>query len=177
MSESDPTQTAAHLRRVFDESFAVAAHPDRTIGEELLLLRVHHRELAVRVSEVAAVSRCPPLTRLPSQNPSVLGLVGLRGGLVVVHSLADLVGEPRGKLDERAILLLCAGEPSVALLADELLGHLHVEADAIYAGTLAGGWSNAIVGAGSSRWPLASIPLLLAAIRQSTSAERGSDET
>lgn len=177
MNQVDPAKATAQLRRAFDESFAVAALPDRATGERLLLLRVQRSNFAVRVSEVAAVSRCPPLTRLPSQCSSVLGLVGQRGGLVVVHSLADLVGEPRGKLDERAILLLCAGEPSVGLLADELLDHLHVEAVAIYAGSVQGGWSNALVSADGSRWPLASIPLFLAAIRQSTSAERGSDET
>lgn len=176
MSQVDPTKTASHLRRAFDESFAAAPLPDRATGEDLLLLRVQHTNLAVRISEVAAVSRCPPLTLLPSQSPSVLGLVGLRGGLVVVHGLADLVGEPRSKLDERAILLLCAGEATVGLLADELLGHVHVETDAIHAGAVQEGWSNAIVSAGGSRWPLASIPLFLAAIRQSASAERGSDE-
>lgn len=177
MSPIDATDAAAHLRQEFDESFAVAVREERDLGESFLRLRVQRSTLAVRVSEIAAVARCPALTPLPSQNPSVLGLVGLRGGLVVVHSLADLVGEPRGKLDEQAILLLCAGEPSVGLLADELLGHLHVATEAIHAGFTQGGWSNAIVSAEGSRCPVASIPLLLAVIRQSTSAERGSDET
>jgi len=177
MNGGDSKRTAALLRRAFDESFAVAALTNRTRREALLFLRVYESELAVRASEVAAVSRCPPLTRLPSQNPSVLGLARLRGRLCVVHSFADLVGEPRGKPNAGALLLLCAAEPSVGLLADELLGHVQADADTIYADPTQGGWSNAIVSGGGKRCPLASIPLLLAAIRQATSTERRSDET
>lgn len=177
MSGPNATTTGAQLRRAFDEAFAVAPLPDRAPGENLLLLRVQRIDVAVRLNEVAAVSRCPPLTPLPSQNPSVLGLVGLRGGLVVVHSFAALVGEPRSKLDDRAILLLCAGEPAVGLLADELLGHFHAEASTIHTDPVQGSWSNAIVSGGDRRCPLASIPLLLAVIRRAASAERRGDET
>jgi len=177
MNGGDPKSRAALLRRAFDESFAVTALTNPTALEALLFLRVHESELAVRASEVAAVSRCPPLARLPSQNPSVLGLARLRGRLVVVHSFADLVGEPRGKPNAGALLLLCAGAPSVGLLADELLGHVHVDANTIYSDPSQGGWSNAIVNGGGRRCPLASIPLLLAAIRQASSTERRSDET
>lgn len=176
MKETGPSQNATVLRRAFDESFAALVPPAKVIGAELLLVRVQSIDLAVRASEVGAVSRCPRLTLLPSRCPSVVGLAGLRGGLVVVHSLADLIGEPRGKLDERAFLLLCAGDSSVGLLADELLGHMQVEPDRIHAEPGSGSWASAIVSLDSARHPLASIPALLAAIRQASSIERSSDE-
>lgn len=177
MSELDSSKTAGELRRAFDESFAAAALPSRSRQSDLLLLRVRGSAFAVRIDELASVSRCPRLTPLPSQSPSVLGLVGLRSGLVVVHSLAALMGESPSTLDERAILLLAAREPSVGLLADELLGHLQVEADAICSDSVPGRWSDAMVSGGGARYPLASITLFLASIRQTTAAERGSDDT
>jgi len=177
MSELDSSKAAAELRRMFDESFAAAALQSRSKRNDLLLLRVRRSAFAVRIDELAAVSRCPRLTPLPSQMPSVLGLVGLRGGLVVAHSLAALMGEPPSTLDERAILLLAAREPSVGLLADELLGHLQVEDEAICSDSVPGRWSEAMVDGGGTRYPLASITLFLATIHQSTAAERGSDDT
>jgi chemotaxis signal transduction protein len=124
-------KTAAELRELFDESFSQAPSSEPTALEELLLVRVHDNQLALRLGQIAGVLRCPPLTALPSANPALLGLTGVRGALVAVYSLARLMGGQPAASSNGSIVL-CASDRSVALLFDELIGVVSVASEAVH---------------------------------------------
>lgn len=156
----------AQLRADFDQSFATEAVAAQERHQVLLAVRADNMHLVLRADQTAAVLRCPALTPLPSGNAALCGLAGVRGTLVAVYSLAELVGASRGAMESRW-LVLCAADPSVALLFDELVGYARVEPRDILA---TGKSKEPGVGArqlarfGGTQRPLLHIPELLEAI-------------
>ncbi len=92
------TSEADELRKDFDASFAHAPVFADAATEDLLLIRVGGDPYALRLRDVGAVLTDRSVVPLPSKSPTLLGLAGVRGSLVVVHGLADILGygRPRG---------------------------------------------------------------------------------
>jgi chemotaxis signal transduction protein len=130
MSESARNETAVKLRREFDAAFARAFVLEPDASEHLLLVRAGERQLAVRAREIAGIMRCPPSAALPSRNPALGGLVGVRGTLVAVYSVSALLGELSGRVASGWIVL-CDVDRSAALSFDELAGYERVAVDEI----------------------------------------------
>lgn len=119
------TGRAAELRRAFDQSFA---EPRRQIVDDveaLLGLRQGDEAYAVRLNEVAGLFVDRKIVPVPSPMPGLLGLAGLRAGLVPVYSLGALLERPSGQVPPRWLLLAGSSEP-IGLAFDQFDGHLHV---------------------------------------------------
>jgi chemotaxis signal transduction protein len=86
--------TAAALRRVFDESFAVpaASRPERL--EDLLAIRVGSDPYALRLSEIAGLHVSVNIVPVPSPAAQLLGIVGIRGMMAPIYDLAALLRYP-----------------------------------------------------------------------------------
>ncbi|HXX68962.1 MAG TPA: chemotaxis protein CheW [Polyangiaceae bacterium] len=83
---------AWRLRQAFDDSFAA---PAVAPGEELLdflLVQVTTRRFAVRLSEIAGVTRSQAIVRLPTGRKELLGLSCIRGAIRSVYSMAAMLG-------------------------------------------------------------------------------------
>ena len=126
-----PLNPAASLREEFDRSFAaLPAEPVPT--EELLAIRVGGDFYALRLGEVSELIAGHPVSRLTSTTPHLLGLAGVRGGVVPVFSLASLLGAAAGlPRDTPRWLLLCAAQEPFALAFDGFDGHLRLPAAAL----------------------------------------------
>jgi chemotaxis signal transduction protein len=116
---------AAELRRSFDESFAAAAETVTADVEDLLGLRVGGDAYAVRLGEITALLPERKIVALPSPIPELLGLAGLRGGIVPVYSLRALLGYGAGT-ERTAWIILAGAEPLVGLAFDQFEGHLRI---------------------------------------------------
>ena len=84
--------TAAQLREQFDRSFA---EPERTGGaasEPLLCIRIGGDPWAVRRADVRRLVAHGRIVPVPSTAPAMMGVLGLRGELIPVHSLRALLG-------------------------------------------------------------------------------------
>lgn len=165
----------AQLRAEFDQSFARKTVTAAQGQQDLLAVRADNMHLALRATQTAAVLRCPALTALPSSNAALCGLAGVRGTLVAVYSLAELVGGKRGSVANRW-LALCAADLSVALLFDELVGYARVESHDILAtqkGKAQVAGAGQLARFGGAQRPLLHIPELLETIYRSA----GSGET
>ena len=79
------------LRRAFDRSFA-ALPAEAPPFEDLLTVRAAGDTFALRLRDVAELIAGLLVAPLPSATPHLLGLAGLRGGVVPVFSLASLLG-------------------------------------------------------------------------------------
>lgn len=116
------TDRAEELRQVFDRAFAAPTRAERDgDGEAALLVRAGAEPYVVLLdATLSAVSRLPEVTPLPGGGTAQLGLVGLRGELVVAFSLPALLGyEGTFALDW---LLRIGGPSGVALAFDVLEG-------------------------------------------------------
>jgi chemotaxis signal transduction protein len=104
-----------------------AAAPPRRAEEHenLLAVRVAGELYALRVRDVSGVERCPRIVPLPSRVPELLGLVGIRGGLVPVYGLAALVSQA-GVREAVRWLILCGGVDPVGLGLGQIEGWLRL---------------------------------------------------
>jgi len=99
------------LRREFDQIFAAPRREKSEELENLLAIRIKGDSYALNVREISGVETAGPVVPLPSRNPALLGITGLRGGLVPVYSLAALLGYEPGRETQRWLALCGAREP------------------------------------------------------------------
>jgi chemotaxis signal transduction protein len=147
------------LRGEFDQSFA---RP----GTDFLLIRVAGEPHALRLAEVAALEADRAITPVPSEARALLGVAGLRGALVAVFDLAQLLGlpapSPAGKSPPsgRRWLALVKGT-QVAMAFGEFEGQRRLGADALATALEAGQQGELIRTAGTAR-PLVQLATLAA---------------
>ncbi|MES2640783.1 MAG: chemotaxis protein CheW [Myxococcota bacterium] len=85
---------AGALRAAFDQAFASAAATSDAEGDTFLLLRVAGDPYALRVLDLAEITRYPRVVPLPSADPAFIGLTSLRGAMVPVFALGVMLGYP-----------------------------------------------------------------------------------
>jgi chemotaxis signal transduction protein len=90
----DLNERLRSLRSSFDQSFAEPRAEATGALEELLLIRVGVDPYVLRLSEVGALAADRAITPVPSLNPELLGVAGLRGSIIAVFDLAALLGQP-----------------------------------------------------------------------------------
>jgi chemotaxis signal transduction protein len=126
---TDSTRTtAARLRADFDAGFATPLAAPEAAPVALLAVRAGGLTVALRMDALGGVSRCPPLTAVPTTSPSLAGLCAWNGRLLGVHRLDSLLDRP-GSQPGRWLVLSLRRE--VGLLVDALVGHFRVPAEAI----------------------------------------------
>lgn len=116
---------ALDLRRAFDQTFA---EPPRTVVEgalNLLGIRVGGDAYAVRLGEIAGLFVERRIVPLPSPMADLLGLAGLRGGVVPVYSLRGLLGYSTAGDAGRWLILAGSGH-AVGLAFEEFEGYLRI---------------------------------------------------
>ena len=89
---SDLSATLSDLRIAFDRGFQEPIAMGSEAGHLILAIRVERDAFALRVDELAAVSRAPKIVPIPSRASALIGLSGIDGRLVGVYSLAVLLG-------------------------------------------------------------------------------------
>lgn len=83
---------AEQIRQQFDQAFRLAPTELRQQSRNRLLFHVGSRSLSLPLEQVSEVLRSRTITPLPGSPGELLGLAGLRGTLVPVYRLADLIG-------------------------------------------------------------------------------------
>jgi len=117
--------TALELARAFDGAFALPPPGVVTDVEDLLAIRVGGKPYALRLAEVGAVATERRVTAVPSVNPALLGLVGLRGVIVPVFDLARLLDGSAAPTLPRFVARTRELEP-LGFAFGALEGHLRV---------------------------------------------------
>lgn len=110
---------AEEIRRQFDEAFRVPNQGAREQVRDRLLLNLGQRSLSLPLNQVAEVLRSRAITPLPGSPPELLGLIGLRGSLVPVYRLADLMGESTPSQTSDLLWILVVPQPELVGLALE----------------------------------------------------------
>jgi chemotaxis signal transduction protein len=80
------------LRSAFDEAFSLAPVATPESFEDLLVIRVAGAPYSLRARQITGLVASRRIVPLPSATPQLLGVAGHRGALVLVYSLAALLG-------------------------------------------------------------------------------------
>jgi purine-binding chemotaxis protein CheW len=180
MSALSPiAKTVADLRDTFDRSYSL---PPSSLGaeqmENLLAVRLAGNPYAMRVTEITGLANNRKTVAIPSPIPELLGLAGIRGGLVPIYSLAVLLGYPREVASARW-LALCGNEDQAGLGFSDLEGYLRLPAQQVYAASqenMARGHITQVARVDGLVRPLVSIPSLMEMIRKRCGDTRASSK-
>jgi chemotaxis signal transduction protein len=85
-------QRVLDLQVAFDQAFASRPSARSEETEDLLLVRIGGDPYALRSREMTGLSTGKKIAPLPSGRPELVGIVGIRGSLLPVFSLAVLLG-------------------------------------------------------------------------------------
>jgi len=120
------------LRSEFDRSFALPLVANARDTLDLVAIRVGDRAYALAGAELGGITAGRRSTPLPSPDPALGGLVGLRGALVAAFDLGVLLGVRASAVPTRW-LALSARDRQLAFCFDELEGYLTVKRSALRA--------------------------------------------
>jgi chemotaxis signal transduction protein len=134
MTSLSPTALKlAELRNAFDQTFAISAVSQAAEQiEDLLCIGVAGDHYAIKVSEISGLVNNRKAVALPSPVPELLGVAGIRGGLVPVYSLAALLGYSQDTGRPRWFAL-CGSEEPLALAFSDFEGYLRIPVSQVYA--------------------------------------------
>ncbi len=121
-------ERAAALRAAFDRSFAEPARPDPTPMTDLLAFRAGTRAYALHLAEISGLFADKKITRVPGHAPGLLGIVGFRGALVPVYSIAASLGHAASEIPR---WLVVAAAAPIAFAFEAFEFHVRVARAAI----------------------------------------------
>lgn len=127
-----PEISAAALREEFDGSFALPLATSTPDSHDLLAIRIAGRPYALRAQDLGGIALGRRVTPLPSPDPALAGLVGVRGTVVAVFDLGVLLGL-RGSAAAGRWVALAGRDARLAFAFDELEGHERIAAAALRA--------------------------------------------
>lgn len=121
------------LRREFDAAFAAPAELLASDQVELLLIKVAGRPYALRLTEISGLMPTRKIVALPTRVSELIGIVGLRGGLVPIYQLAGLLGHEDRTGQALPWLILVGAPDPVGLMFDVFEGHVRARGDQLMA--------------------------------------------
>jgi chemotaxis signal transduction protein len=166
MASREALQTRLlELRQSFDRAFTEPlAEGDAEATVELLAIRIGRDPFALRLVEIAALEADRTITPVPSDHPELLGIAGVRGGVVAVFDLGALLGAPRS--EGVRWLVLAKGAP-LAFAFSAFDGQLVVRPEALASAEPGrAGRVREVVQGGGLSLPVIDLPALIAGLDQ-----------
>jgi purine-binding chemotaxis protein CheW len=158
---------AAELRQAFDRSFALPPPQASPEVEDLLTIRVAGDPYAIRLREIAGMVAGRRVVPVPAVTLDLLGLAGIRGGLVPVFGLASILGYGPAPGSPRW-MLLCGAEEPIALAFSDFEGYLRLPKSSLHADEnlrATRQYVNQVASTEAGARAVISIPLVVATIR------------
>ena len=122
---------AAQLRQAFDCTFALPPSLASPEVEDLVTIRVAGDPYAIRLLDIAEIVTERRVVSVPSVTPDLLGLAGIRGGIVPVFGLSSILGYGPEPGSPRW-MILCGSEDPIALAFSEYEGYLRLPTSALH---------------------------------------------
>jgi chemotaxis signal transduction protein len=132
LNDSIEGNNAAQLRQAFDRTFASPPTSASPEVEDLLTIRVAGDPYAIRLLDIAEIVTERKVVSVPSVTPDLLGLAGVRGGIVPVFGLSSILGYGPDPESPRWMIICCSEEP-IALAFSQFEGYLRLPTSALHA--------------------------------------------
>jgi purine-binding chemotaxis protein CheW len=177
LNDSIEDNMAAQLRQAFDRTFALPPSGAPPETEDLLTIRVAGDPYAIRLLDTAEIVTERSVVSVPTVTPDLLGLAGIRGGIVPVFSLSSILGYPPDNRSPRG-MIICKSEEPIALAFSDFEGYLRLPASALHADENFRAtrehvkYVNQVASTPDGVRAVISIPLIMAAIRNRINQHR-----
>ncbi len=155
------------LAHAFDKSFEQVPDTERSVKENLLVIRLGGQRFGLRCSEISAVIREPKITALPGGLSSLLGLLGHQGRLVPVLCLAHWLELTSLDGPKWLALVQVPDGTQLSLAFEPGIEHLWVDPQDFVQETHAGGISGFLNQA--TPLPIISVPSIIDRLSQMSS--------
>lgn len=132
MNQAPVDSKSAKLRQAFDHSFALPPSQTSQEVEDLLTIRVAGDPYAILLRDIAGMVTGRRVVPVPAVTPDLLGLVGIRGGIVPVFDLASILGYGTAPGSPRW-MILCGAEEPIALAFSDFEGYLRLPMSSLHA--------------------------------------------
>jgi chemotaxis signal transduction protein len=181
LNDSIEGDKAAQLRQAFDHTFALPPSLASPEVEDLLTIRVAGDPYAIRVLEIIRIVSQRSVVSVPAATPDLLGLAGIRGGIVPVFGLSSILGYGPDPGSPRW-MILCGSEEPIALAFSDFEGHLRLPTSAFHADENVRAtrkqvkYVNQVASTPDGVRAVISIPLIMATIRNRISQHRPTKE-
>jgi purine-binding chemotaxis protein CheW len=169
---------AAELRQAFDLSFAVPPPQALEEVEDLLTIRVAGDPYAIRLHDIAGMVAGRRVVPVPAVTLDLLGLAGIRGGVVPVFDLASILGYGPAPGSPRW-MILCGVEEPIALAFSDFEGYVRLPTSSLHADEnlrAARQYVNQVASTDAGVRAVISIPLVMATIRNRIGRNRPAKE-
>jgi purine-binding chemotaxis protein CheW len=87
---------------------------------QLVVFRLGDEHYALGIEQVHEIIRFAQPRSIVSRQPSVLGVISLRGKIVPVHDIATILGVMSERGEEAKIVIVAAGEDTAGLVVDDV---------------------------------------------------------
>ena len=132
LNDSIEDNMAAQLRQAFDRTFALPPSGVSPEAEDLLTIRVAGDPYAIRLLDIAEIVTERRVISVPAVTPDLLGLAGIRGGIVPVFGLSSILGYGPDPGPPRW-MIICGAEEPIALAFSDFEGYLRLPSSALHA--------------------------------------------
>jgi len=185
MNETPVVESKAEkLRLAFDLAFALPPPQASQEVIDLLTIRVAGDPYAILLREIAGMVVGRTVVPIPAVTLDLLGLAGIRGGVVPVFGLASILGYGGQASGSPRWMILCGAEEPIALAFSDFEGFLrvprsslHIEENPRATGVRRGGqYVIQVASTDAGVRAVISIPLVVAAIRNRSGHHRPSKE-
>ena len=169
---------ATELRHAFDLSFALPPPQASQEVEDLLTIRVVGDPYAIRLRDIAGMVAGRRVVPVPAATLDLLGLAGIRGGVVPVFGLASILGYGQAPGSPRW-MILCGSEEPIALAFSDFEGYLRLPTSSLHAGEhprATRQYVNQVASTEAGARAVISIPLVVATIRNRSGHNRPAKE-
>ena len=177
MNQSHVDTRPATLRQAFDRSFALPPSQASQEVEDLLTIRVAGDPYAILLRDIAGMVTGPRVVPVPAVTPDLLGLAGIRSGIVPVFGLASILGYSPAPGSPRW-MILCGAEEPIALAFSDFDGYLRLPTSSLHADENLPAtrqqvkYVNQVASTQDGVCAVISIPLIVATIRNRTGHHR-----
>ncbi len=181
LNDSIEGNKAAQLRQAFDRTFALPPSQASPEVEDLLTIRVAGDPYAIRLLDIAGIVTGRRVVSVPAVTPDLLGLAGIRGGIVPVFGLSSILGYGPDPGSPRW-MILCGSEEPIALAFSDFEGYLRLPMSALHADESFRAtrehvkYVNQVATTPDGVRAVISIPLIMATIRNRISQHRPTKE-
>jgi len=124
--ENDVALKFEDLRRSFDLSFQQPLVERAQELVHLLIVRIGSARFALKVADLAGLARAQTVVPIPGADSGLLGIAGLKGRMIAVHSLAAMIGSPELSTEPNRWMVLCRREKEIALAFTAVTGTMMV---------------------------------------------------
>jgi purine-binding chemotaxis protein CheW len=113
--------------------------PDETLSRQLVVFSLGDEEYALPITEVHEIIRYTEPRSVASSDPSVRGVISLRGKIIPVYDLATRLGLEHAETSEAKIVIVETAEDMAGVVVDDVEEVITVSGDQLDEAPTAGG--------------------------------------